>query len=149
MEKYEEEEVEAAGSYDIDQYLGKGPQLVMLDQAEQAAIIRISEAYFECSYEYGCKEDKQRLGIDKAIKKYYIRRFFLFSKFGDGIQLDRESWYSVVAESISLQLKERLMTSKMKLQTIFEPFCGVGGVTVHLSCLAQKYIANDLDPTKL
>lgn len=42
------------------------------------------------------------------------------------------------------------MNSKLRLKTIFEPFSGVGGITVHLSSLAEeKYIANDLDPAKI
>jgi trimethylguanosine synthase len=89
------------------------------------------------------------MGINKKIKKYYIKRFFLFEEFDNGIQMDEESWYSVVAEPISLNIKERLLLSKIPLNTIFEPFSGVGGVAVHLSCLAKRYVLNDLDPNKL
>jgi trimethylguanosine synthase len=45
------------------------------------------------------------MGINKKIKKYYIKRFFLFEEFDNGIQMDEESWYSVVAEPISLNIK--------------------------------------------
>lgn len=36
------------------------------------------------------------------VKKFYKRRHFLFSKYSQGIQLDTESWYSVIPEVIPL-----------------------------------------------
>lgn len=55
----------------------------------------------------------------------------------------------MVGEPISLWLKNRLLNSKIHLNTVFEPFVGVGGRAVHLSCIAHRYIVNDLDPAKI
>lgn len=32
---------------------------------------------------------------------------------------------------------------------IFEPFCGVGGIAIHLADAFEEYIVNDIDPEKL
>lgn len=32
---------------------------------------------------------------------------------------------------------------------MFEPFCGVGGIAVHLSHYFPEYVVNDIDPTKI
>ncbi|MBS1889928.1 MAG: hypothetical protein JST59_01430 [Actinobacteria bacterium] len=115
-------------------------------------IVKITTEHFAYSYaqyDYGSKEQRSTLGINRNIRKYFIKRFFLFEKFDDGILLDEESWYSVVAEPISKWLKNRLLESKIHLNSILEPFVGVGGIAVHLSCIAHRYIVNDLDPTKI
>lgn len=70
-----------------------------------------------------------RLG--KQMLKYYTKRHFFFSRYDEGIELDRESWYSVVAEPISKYLLGRIQETGFK--KVFEPFCGVGGIAVHLS----------------
>lgn len=63
--------------------------------------------------------------------RYFNKRHFLFSKFDQGIKIDEESWYSVIPEPVALHLLNRLR--KGKIRKVFEPFCGVGGIAVHLS----------------
>jgi len=137
---------------DIDNYVSKDAVYVELPMLGQLGIVKVTSEYFVFSqnqFDYGNKEQREELGINKNIRKYFIKRFFLFSRFDDGIQLDEESWYSVVGEPISLWLKQRLLNSKIQLNSIFEPFVGVGGLAVHLSCIAHRYIVNDLDPAKI
>jgi hypothetical protein len=46
----------------------------------------------------------QAMGSVDDLKKYYDQRFRLFSKFDQGIMLDKESWFSVSnIESLSKQ----------------------------------------------
>jgi trimethylguanosine synthase len=67
----------------------------------------------------------------------------LFSKFEEGIEIDEESWYSVIPEQVALHLKERL--KHKKITKIFEPFSGIGGIAIHLCDSFQEYIVNDID----
>jgi len=44
--------------------------------------------------------------------------------------LDEESWYSIIPEDVSLYLKEKFLSKNIK--RVFEPFCGIGGIAIHL-----------------
>ena len=37
----------------------------------------------------------------------------------------------------------------MSVKKIFEPFCGVGGIAVHLCDHFEEYIVNDIDTSKV
>ena len=79
--------------------------------------------------------------------RYFNKRHFLFSKFDKGIHIDTESWYSVIPEPVALYLLQRMKQNKVV--RVFEPFCGVGGIAVHLAGNFQEYVANDIDTDKL
>ena len=85
--------------------------------------------------------------IPKQIEKYFARRTFFFSKFEQGIQLDQESWYSVIPEPVSYHLEKRLKQANIK--KVFEPFCGVGGIAIHIADKFEEYIINDIDRKKI
>lgn len=67
--------------------------------------------------------------------------------FDDGIKIDRESWYSVIAEPISQYLCQRLQYYGAK--TVFEPFCGVGGLSIQFAGNFKQLVVNDWDPEKI
>ncbi|KUF91996.1 tRNA (guanine(10)-N2)-methyltransferase [Phytophthora nicotianae] len=46
------------------------------------------------------KKKKNKYPVPKDVVKFYLQRHTLFEKFEDGIQLDHESWYSVIAIDI-------------------------------------------------
>lgn len=50
---------------------------------------------------------------DEVADKYWAQRKRLFSKFDEGIKLDKESWYSVTPEAIAGHIAQRVtsMTS--------------------------------------
>ena len=64
------------------------------------------------------------------LEKYWKQRFRFFSKFDDGIQLDKESWFSVTPEAIASHIAERC-----QCDIIVDAFCGVGGNTIQVSAL--------------
>ena len=39
--------------------------------------------------------------VDPEIKKYWSQRYRLFSKWNEGIRMDKESWFSVTPEKIA------------------------------------------------
>jgi len=78
------------------------------------------------------------------LEKYWKQRFRLFSKFDEGIQLDRESWFSVTPEAIAKHIAERCQSD-----LIVDAFCGVGGNTIQFAQTCSHVIAIDIDPEKI
>ncbi|XP_065365502.1 trimethylguanosine synthase [Calliphora vicina] len=81
---------------------------------------------------------------EKGLLKYWRKRFSLFSRFDEGIRLDRESWFSVTPEKVAKHLAERL-----KCSIIVDGFCGSGGNVIQFALTCDKVIAIDIDPVKL
>uniref|UniRef100_A0A336M890 Trimethylguanosine synthase n=1 Tax=Culicoides sonorensis TaxID=179676 RepID=A0A336M890_CULSO len=81
---------------------------------------------------------------DKSLLKYWYKRFSLFSKFDQGIKLDKESWFSVTPEKVAIHTAER-----MKCDIIVDAFCGCGGNSIQFAMTCKKVIAIDIDPKKI
>ncbi|ESO98940.1 hypothetical protein LOTGIDRAFT_113851 [Lottia gigantea] len=81
---------------------------------------------------------------DKELCKYWYQRYRLFSRFDEGIQLDRESWFSVTPEKISEHIAERC-----QCDVIVDGFCGAGGNTIQFALYCERVIAIDIDPVKI
>lgn len=80
-----------------------------------SAFCEVQAANFEFNgYDSGTPYLKKKYGIPKEINKYFARRNFFFSKFEEGIQLDEESWYSVIPEPVSFYLGNRLKDAKIQ-----------------------------------
>lgn len=82
-------------------------------------------------YDHGSIEMKTKYSITPKLYRYFNKRHFLFSRFDEGIHIDTESWYSAIPEPVALYLLQRMKQNKVT--RIFEPFCGVGGIAVHLA----------------
>lgn len=106
---------------------------------------------------------------------YFKQRFLLFSRFSEGIRLDKESWYSVTPEPIARHIAERIERAlitrhqKQLLQEdannvddleqeqlvnkfiILDGFCGAGGNTIQFALLPTTALvyAIDIDPKKI
>jgi trimethylguanosine synthase len=73
---------------------------------------------------------KNPFSKDEVPNKYWAQRKRLFSKYDDGIQLDKESWYSVTPEAIATHIARRISAMTKddgKKKVILDAFCGVGG----------------------
>ncbi|CAH1772304.1 unnamed protein product [Owenia fusiformis] len=81
---------------------------------------------------------------DDELRKYWAQRYRLFSKFDDGIKLDREGWFSVTPEKIAKHIAERC-----ECDVIIDAFCGVGGNAIQFALTCERVIAIDIDPVKL
>ncbi|KAF7385918.1 hypothetical protein HZH66_011760 [Vespula vulgaris] len=96
------------------------------------------------------KQSKRNISLpaevnnDKTLMKYWIRRYHLFSKFDQGIKLDRESWFSVTPEKIAEHIAERC-----KCDTIIDAFCGAGGNAIQFAFTCERVLAIDIDPMKI
>ncbi|XP_030765571.1 trimethylguanosine synthase [Sitophilus oryzae] len=80
----------------------------------------------------------------QKIKKYWSRRFSLFSRFDEGIKLDEESWYSVTPEKVAKHAAERC-----SCDVIVDAFCGAGGNSIQFASTCKRVIAIDIDPKKI
>ncbi|KAK2576626.1 hypothetical protein KPH14_005293 [Odynerus spinipes] len=96
------------------------------------------------------KQSKRNISLpievdnDKTLMKYWVKRYRLFSKFDQGIKLDRESWFSVTPEKIAEHIAERC-----KCDTIIDAFCGAGGNAIQFAFTCERVLAIDIDPIKI
>ncbi|KAM6216122.1 trimethylguanosine synthase [Rhynchocyon petersi] len=82
------------------------------------------------------------------LMKYWVQRYRLFSRFDDGIKLDREGWFSVTPEKIAQHIAERVSKS-LNCDIIVDGFCGVGGNAIQFALAGKRVIAIDIDPVKI
>nr|CAH8867038.1 unnamed protein product [Trichobilharzia regenti] len=71
---------------------------------------------------------KIRYDSSKILPKYWKRRYDLFERFDEGVQLDEESWYSVTPECIA-----RRQAKACACDFLVDAFAGVGGNTIHFA----------------
>ena len=92
-------------------------------------------------------------GKEEAEKKeekansYYVQRYYFFSLFDKGVQMDKESWYSVTPEEISDYISSIIPDSLSS--SILDGFCGCGGNIISFSKNFNKVYANDLFENKI
>ncbi len=77
-------------------------------------------------------------------QKYWDQRYFLFSRFDEGIQLDREGLYSAKPESIASDIARSLPGS-----CVLDGFCGVGGSAIGFARYKKSVISIDNNKGKL
>lgn len=82
--------------------------------------------------------------VHKDLKKYWVKRYRLFSKFDEGIKLDYESWFSVTPEKIAIHIAK-----KCKSDIIIDAFCGAGGNSIQFANSCQQVLSIDIDLQKL
>ncbi|NXO03282.1 TGS1 synthase, partial [Rhinopomastus cyanomelas] len=85
---------------------------------------------------------------DPELAKYWAQRYRLFSRFDDGIKLDREGWFSVTPEKIAEHTAVRV-SQLFNCDIIVDAFCGVGGNAIQFALTSKRVIAIDIDPEKL
>lgn len=83
--------------------------------------------------------------------KYWAQRKRFFSRFDDGVSLDKEGWYSITPEKIANHIAERLVEGGTKGMVVLDAFCGCGGNAI---AFAQRQevslvVAIDSDRHKL
>ncbi|KAL7984296.1 hypothetical protein Chor_002866 [Crotalus horridus] len=90
----------------------------------------------------------QEIADDPELSKYWAQRYRLFSRFDEGIQLDREGWFSVTPEKIAEHIADRVRLS-FDSDIIVDAFCGVGGNAIQFALATKRVIAVDIDPVKI
>ncbi|KAM6410332.1 trimethylguanosine synthase [Pluvialis apricaria] len=162
----EEEARDAAASGSDGQGVGKqergcGRQLVSLDIPDylRAETEDVSQAVDEKITTKKAKKRRRRnkialgaipaeIAADPELVKYWAQRYRLFSRFDEGIKLDREGWFSVTPEKIAEHIAVRVSQS-FNCDIIVDAFCGVGGNAIQFALTSKRVIAIDIDPEKL
>ncbi|XP_056340851.1 trimethylguanosine synthase isoform X1 [Oenanthe melanoleuca] len=154
--KPEEEAQDAAASGSDEQGAGRpehggGRQLVPLDIPDylQPETEDISQAVDE-NITAKKKETKRRrknknalrtippeIAADPELIKYWAQRYRLFSRFDEGIKLDREGWFSVTPEKIAEHIAVRVSQS-FNCDIIVDAFCGVGGNAIQFALTSKR-----------
>ncbi|NXE34452.1 TGS1 synthase, partial [Ptilorrhoa leucosticta] len=88
------------------------------------------------------------IAADPELLKYWAQRYRLFSRFDEGIKLDREGWFSVTPEKIAEHIAVRVSQS-FNCDIVVDAFCGVGGNAIQFALTSKRVIAIDIDPEKL
>lgn len=88
--------------------------------------------------------DKNKCPFGKALQKYWDRRYDLFSRFEEGIQIDEEGLYSATPEKIALHQAE-----KMNCKNVVDGFCGVGANVIAFAIRGAMVYAIEKDAKRL
>lgn len=78
-----------------------------------------------------CQPVGKRERENKQMGKYWAQRYRLFSRFDDGIKMDRVSWYSVTPEKIAHHIATRFRDAGMRV--IVDAFCGAAGNAIQFA----------------
>ncbi|XP_043208715.1 trimethylguanosine synthase-like [Amphibalanus amphitrite] len=78
------------------------------------------------------------------LRKYWQQRYRLFSRFDEGVRLDREGWFSVTPERIARHIADRCRSD-----VIVDAFCGVGGNAIQFAATCRLVIAVDICPERV
>ena len=112
-------------------------------------LIKKTNIFFNTSENLFIKGRKDPDKFPKSQKNnpYYVQRFYFFSLYDKGIQMDKESWYSVTPEEISDYIASIIPNSYNS--TILDAFCGCGGNSISFSKKFKRVFANDLYQEKI
>ena len=82
--------------------------------------------------------------------KFWAQRRRLFTRFDEGIELDKESWYSITPEAIANHIAGRVAANRENL-VVVDLFCGCGGnaIAFALRDEVQLVVCVDSDVEKL
>ena len=106
--------------------------------------LEIKDNYYE-QFEYAKHHGKySKLKYTAPNNKFWLQRYYYFSKFDKGILMDKESWYSVTPEEIA-----KYTAKLIKGKTIIDGFCGCGGNVIQFSKYCSKVYAIDISKIKL
>ncbi|XP_035990202.1 trimethylguanosine synthase isoform X2 [Fundulus heteroclitus] len=85
------------------------------------------------------------MAADPELAKYWAQRYRLFSRFDEGITLDREGWFSVTPEKIAEHIAVRVKQSFSDSHLVIDAFCGVGGNAIQFALTGKR--VDDHPPT--
>ncbi|GFP98675.1 trimethylguanosine synthase [Phtheirospermum japonicum] len=91
------------------------------------------------------KNLEEKENVTPLVKKYWLQRYDLFSKYDVGIKLDEEGWFSVTPEEIAAWQAQRCAGAGV----VIDAFAGVGGNAIQFAKVCCHVVAVDIDPNKI
>lgn len=118
-------------SIDVDQYLKnvKLGEFYLVKHLGRGLFTKFTEIHLQINSNLYSKGKKTRPPEDmpESVKKYFSKRYTLFNRFDEGIQMDEVGWYSVTPECIAAYTAKR-----MPYTNILDMFSGVGGNSIQV-----------------
>ena len=106
--------------------------------------VEIKDDYYE-QIDYARKYGKySSLKNTAPNNKFWLQRYYYYSKFDKGIMMDRESWYSVTPEKIA-----KYLAKLIRGKSVIDGFCGSGGNVIQFSKYCSKVYSIDISEKKL
>ncbi|WAR24115.1 TGS1-like protein, partial [Mya arenaria] len=122
----EGEEDREAVEYDLDMWIEEG-------EAEPGSYkTKASKRKGKKKRKGGVRMPPEIAG-DPELRKYWGQRYRLFSRFDEGIRLDREGWFSVTPEKIAEHIADRC-----RCDVILDAFCGAGGNSIQFAFTCER-----------
>ncbi|NXY29488.1 TGS1 synthase, partial [Pomatorhinus ruficollis] len=131
-----------------DQLEGEAQDAACLPAIDEKITVKKKETKRRRRNKNALRTIPAEIAADPELIKYWAQRYRLFSRFDEGIKLDREGWFSVTPEKIAEHIAVRVSQS-FNCDIIVDAFCGVGGNAIQFALTSKRVIAIDIDPEKL
>lgn len=82
-------------------------------------------------------------------KRWWTRRYELFSRYDEGIMMSEELWFQVTSELVAKYTAKLLQQLVPDATTVVDYFCGGGGNTIHLAKVFPRVVAVDINENNL
>ena len=88
---------------------------------------------------------------DSKLRKWWKRRYELFSRYDEGCVLDREAWFEVTPEAVADSIARRVAEKKGgRPWIVLDPFAGVGGNSIAFARAGASFvIASDINAERI
>lgn len=83
--------------------------------------------------------------LPKSSRKYWKQRYSLFSKFDEGVYMNKELWYSVTPEMVAIFIAKFIQACDPSVNTVLDVFSGGGGNTIQMARYFNKVIGVDMN----
>ena len=82
--------------------------------------------------------------FDESVQRYWDQRHHLFSKFDEGVRIDRQALFSVKPEQEALNIADRIHAT-----VVVDAFAGVGGSSIAFARRGKRVIAIEMDTERI
>lgn len=136
----------------VDQEILTGAEYKVRDfAAERLYLLGSSHNRMFAKFSHATIEEETPKSVEnvqnEVTEELWRQRYQIFSRFDEGVKLDRDSWKNTTHEKIAKYIAKYIYQS-CTVDKVLDSFCGVGGNTIQLAKLFKVY-AVDIDPTKI
>lgn len=83
--------------------------------------------------------------IPRELKKYYDRRYNLWSRYDQGIKLNYQGWFSVTPEDIAKSIASSISVNDIDKDYILVAHLGTGSIAIQTTLMGYKVIGLDIN----
>lgn len=119
----------------VEEYFAIGDTMPIAKKGDFSLILKLVQTHFKATEDRKTAKSENPQFISEQNQKFYDKRYYLFSKYDQGIKLDEESnsflsigWYSVTPEVIAEHIAR-----KCRCNCILDAFCGAGSNSIQVN----------------